>query len=95
MQTISVRRQIERKLDALPLEQQKRVLDFITHLDYPDSPPGVPGKDREQALYRCACEVEKDEALNREMRTRQGRGGRGEEEKPKTKFHYDVPSGFH
>jgi hypothetical protein len=26
MQTISVRRQIERKLDALPLEEQKRVL---------------------------------------------------------------------
>ncbi len=45
MQTISVRRQIERKLDALPLEQQRRVLDFITHLDYPDFPPGVPGKD--------------------------------------------------
>jgi hypothetical protein len=45
MQTISVRRQIERKLDALPLEKQKRVLDFITHLDYPDLPPGVPGKE--------------------------------------------------
>ncbi|NIM10798.1 MAG: hypothetical protein GTO45_02325 [Candidatus Aminicenantes bacterium] len=45
MQTISVRLQIERKLDALPLEQQRRVLDFITHLDYPGFPPGIPGKD--------------------------------------------------
>jgi hypothetical protein len=45
MQTISVRRQIEKKLDAMPLKEQRRVLDFISHLDYPYLPPGIPGED--------------------------------------------------
>jgi hypothetical protein len=45
MQHATVRQQIDRELDVLPVEWQRRVLDYITHLAEPAIPRGVPGKN--------------------------------------------------
>jgi hypothetical protein len=44
MQQITVKQQIERELDVLTVDMQRKVLEFITHLSGPGIPPGVPGK---------------------------------------------------
>jgi hypothetical protein len=45
MQQVTIRQEINRKLDTLPLEIQQRVLDYISILDFSGLPVGVPGKD--------------------------------------------------
>lgn len=44
MQQITVKQQIERELDVLTVDMQRKVLEFITHLSDSGIPPGVPGK---------------------------------------------------
>ncbi|UCH96008.1 MAG: hypothetical protein JSV88_03935 [Candidatus Aminicenantes bacterium] len=45
MQQMTVREQIERELDVLSVNMQRKILDYITHLSGPGIPPGVPGKE--------------------------------------------------
>jgi len=44
MQQMTVRQQIDRELEALPVDLQRKVLDYITHLNGTGIPPGTPGK---------------------------------------------------
>ena len=44
MQQMTVKQQIDKELDVLTLDKQRKVLDFITHLSGSGIPPGVPGK---------------------------------------------------
>jgi hypothetical protein len=41
---MTVREQIDRELEALPVDLQRKVLDYITHLNGVGFPPGTPGK---------------------------------------------------
>jgi hypothetical protein len=45
MQQITVKQQIDRELDVLTVDKQRKVLDFIIHLSGSGIPPGVPGKN--------------------------------------------------
>lgn len=45
MQQLTVRQRIDRELEVLPMNLQKKVLDYITLLAGPEIPPGVPGKE--------------------------------------------------
>ena len=44
MQQMTVKEQIDRELDVLTVDKQKKVLDFIVCLRGSGIPPGVPGK---------------------------------------------------
>ena len=44
MQQMTVKQQIDKELDILTLDKQRKVLNFITHLSGSGIPPGVPGK---------------------------------------------------
>jgi len=44
MQQISVKQQIDKKLEVLPVEIQRKVLFYIDHLTESATPRGVPGK---------------------------------------------------
>ena len=44
MQQMTVRQQIDRKLEVLPPNIQRKVLYYIDHLTEPSIPRGVPGK---------------------------------------------------
>ena len=41
---MTVKQQIDKELDVLTLDKQRKVLNFITHLSGSGIPPGVPGK---------------------------------------------------
>ncbi len=63
MQQISVRQQIEKRLDSLPKKLQCKVLDYVTNLDASGLPPGVPGK--ELLHFAGSLSFEDAEELNR------------------------------
>ena len=44
MQQMTVKQQIDRELEVLPVDMQRKVLDYIAHLTGSGIPPGVPGK---------------------------------------------------
>jgi len=44
MQPMTVKQQIDRELDVLTVDKQRKVLDFIINLSG-SIPPGVPGKN--------------------------------------------------
>ena len=45
MQEMTVRQQINRELEVLPVDIQRKVLDYITHLSGSGIPAGVPGRE--------------------------------------------------
>jgi hypothetical protein len=45
MQQLTVRQQIDKELEVLPVDLQRKVLDYISHLSGPGIPPGVPGSE--------------------------------------------------
>jgi hypothetical protein len=45
MQQMTVKQKIDRELDVLTVDKQRKVLDFIINISGSGIPPGVPGKN--------------------------------------------------
>jgi hypothetical protein len=58
MQQITVRQQINKRLEILPVNLQKKVLSYITRLSDSGIPHGIPGKK----LVRLAGGLDKEDA---------------------------------
>lgn len=72
MQQMTVKQQIDKELDILTLDKQRKVLDFITHLSGSGIPPGVPGKK----LIKFAGSLSEEDAeeLSQIIQEREGKG---------------------